>query len=305
MSLYLGIDGGATKTTCVVGDEHNVLGTATSGGSNVVRQGEEQARASLNAAILQACDAANVDRKQIASTCIGAAGGSVPRVRDAVKRIIAEVASGNVMVTIDCEIALEAALGGAPGIVVASGSGSFAYGRNDQGQIARAGGHGFAISDEGSGYWIGRTAISAALLAYDKGHNPALLLQLSQALGGNSRDELVKTANSTPPPDFAALFPIVTQAAEAGDVIAIDVLRRAASELAQLPLIVARKLWPEDKEINVAMAGGVFQNSEVVSQRFSDELNALCPKAKITLSVVSPVMGALELARKNKTGVCR
>ncbi len=305
MSLYLGIDGGATKTTCVVADKHNVLGTGTSGGSNVVRQGEEQARASLHAAILQACAAANIDRNQVASTCIGAAGGSVPRVRDAMNRIIAEAVSGTIVVTIDCEIALEAALGGTPGIVVSSGSGSFAYGRNRQGQIARAGGHGFAISDEGSGYWIGRAAITAALRAYDEGRNPALLLQLAQALGGNSRDELVRLANSTPPPDFAALFPIVAQAADTGDVIAAGVLRRAASELAQLAVIVARKLWPEDKEIDIAMAGGVFQNSETVRQRFCDELNSLRSNANVILSVVSPVMGALELARKNKADARR
>ena len=301
MSLYLGIDGGATKTICVVGDENNVLGTGTSGGCNVVRQGEAQARASLRAAILQACGAAEVDPKQIASTCIGVAGGSVANVRDAVKRIIADIVSGEVIVVGDNEIALEAAFLGRPGVIVASGSGSIAYGRNEKGITARAGGHGFAISDEGSGYWIGRTAITAALRAYDEGSEPQLLLQLAQALGASSRDELVKVANGSTKPDFAALFPVVVRAADAKDLIAVDVLRRAAVELAQLALIVARKLWSKEEEekIDVAIIGGVFQNSETVRKRFCEELKVVLPNASVIQSVVDPAMGALERARKN------
>ena len=60
-------------------------------------------------------------------------------------------------------IALEAAFGSGPGVIVIAGTGSIAYGRNREGQTARAGGWGFAISDEGSGHWIGRTAVAAAI----------------------------------------------------------------------------------------------------------------------------------------------
>ncbi len=214
MGIYLGIDGGGTKTTCAIGDEKNLLGTGTSGGSNVVRHGEAQARASVQAAILKACVSAKIDPGQVERTCVGVAGASVPQVKDAVRRFVAEIVPGSVVVLGDNEIALEACFGCAPGVVVASGSGSIAYGRNDKGEIARAGGHGFAIGDEGSGYWIGRAALSASLRAQDNGTETLMLTQLALALGVRSRDEIVKLANGHPAPDFAALFPVVMGASE-------------------------------------------------------------------------------------------
>ncbi|HET8667177.1 MAG TPA: BadF/BadG/BcrA/BcrD ATPase family protein, partial [Terriglobales bacterium] len=138
MGIFLGIDGGGTKTTCVVGDEKNLLGTGTSGGSNVVRLGEAQARGSLEAAILKACQAAKVEPSRVERTCIGVAGASVPEVREAIRRFIAEIVPGEVIVVGDNEVALEAAFGGASGVIVASGTGSIAYGRNEQGKTARA-----------------------------------------------------------------------------------------------------------------------------------------------------------------------
>jgi N-acetylglucosamine kinase-like BadF-type ATPase len=299
MGIYVGIDGGGTKTTCAIGDEKNLLGTGTSGGSNVVRLGEAQARASVQAAILKACVSAKVDPGQVERTCIGVAGASVPQVKDAVRRFVSEVVPGTVVVLGDNEIALESVFGGAPGVVVASGSGSIAYGRNEQGETARAGGHGFAIGDEGSGYWIGRAAVSAALRALDNGKETLMLTQLAYALGAHARDEIVKVANSSPPPDFAAVFPVVTQASEAEDPIAVEVLKRAGGELAQLAATVIRRLWPENTAVRVGMVGGVFQNSSIVRQEFYNALRAIHPKVNVSFSVANPVMGALLIARKD------
>ncbi len=299
MGIYVGIDGGGTKTTCAIGDEKNLLGTGASGGSNVVRLGEAQARASVQAAFLKACASAKVDPGQVERTCVGVAGASAPQVKDAARRFVAEVAPGTVLVLGDHEIALEAAFGGAPGVVVASGSGSIAYGRNDKGETARAGGHGCAIGDEGSGYWIGRAAISASLRAQDNGTETLMLTQLALALGAHSRGEIVNVANGTPAPDFASLFPVVTEASEAGDPIAVNVLERAGKELADLAATVIRKLWSGDETVRVGMVGGVFQNSSIVRQEFYNALRAVHPRVNVSFSVVNPVMGALSIARKN------
>ena len=87
-------------------------------------------------------------------------------------------------------IALEAAFGSGPGVIVIAGTGSIAYGRNREGQTARAGGWGFAISDEGSGHWIGRTAVAAAIGAWDEDpeQNAALDRDSDEVLApGNDR----------------------------------------------------------------------------------------------------------------------
>ena len=169
VSIFLGIDGGGSKTTCIIGDEHSLLSTGTSAGSNVVRVGERQARETLGAAVRQACAAANITPGQIDRTCVGIAGGARPEIAAVVLRLLSEFISGEIEVVGDMVIALEAAFGSGPGVIVIAGTGSIAYGRNSAGEIARAGGWGFAISDEGSGHWIGRSAVAASMRAYEGG----------------------------------------------------------------------------------------------------------------------------------------
>ena len=135
MAIYLGIDGGGTKTTCVVADEHSVLGSATSGGSNITRLGETRVREALEAGVRDACAAAGVDPGKINSTCAGLSGAGRAEVRDAVSLILAEIVGGRVQVVSDLETTLEAAFGGGPGVVVIAGTGSIAYGR--EGRAAR------------------------------------------------------------------------------------------------------------------------------------------------------------------------
>jgi len=76
MGIYLGIDGGGSKTACVVADDALVLGAATAGGSNIVCLGEETARANLHAAIQEACAIAGIRPGDISSAVIGVAGAA-------------------------------------------------------------------------------------------------------------------------------------------------------------------------------------------------------------------------------------
>ena len=163
MPYYLGIDGGGTKTTCVVGDESQILATATAGPSNIVRVGEAQARESLQQSVRQACSAAGITPAQVAHTCVGGSGAARPELANIVRRALAEILPTPIDVVGDMEIALEAAFDAGPGVIVIAGTGSIAYGRNRHGTTARAGGWGFAIGDEGSAHWIGRAAVSAVL----------------------------------------------------------------------------------------------------------------------------------------------
>jgi glucosamine kinase len=297
--LFLGVDGGGTQTTCVLGDATSVLATATSGASNVTRVGEEGARQALHQAIRTVCSGANVDAAKITRACVGLAGAARPEVENAVRRILCEVVSCELEIVGDMVIAMQAAFGSGPGVIVIAGTGSIAYGRNEAGQTARVGGWGFQISDEGSGYWIGRTAVMQIMRAQDdiKGPSSALARQLLKAWRLNSIEELVPVANATPAPDFAQLFVPVLCEADAGDPIARSVLTRAGTELARLGKLAIGKTFPVPENVPVAMAGGVFRNSALVRQVFYDALQAEYPKAIISPTVVEPVRGALDLAR--------
>src|SRR5579863_6133503 len=225
MSIFMGIDGGGSQTTCAVGDEKSLLGSGGGAGSNVVRVGEAQARKSISAAILQACAKAKLSPQQIIRTCIGVAGGARPEATEIIRRILSELVSGEIDVVGDMVIAMEAASGMGPGVIVIAGTGSIAYGRNSAGQTARAGGWGFAISDEGSGHWIGRSAAAATMRAFDEaGAESAgpLLEGVMKSWGVTMREQFVVAANKSP--DFAALLPAVLSAADAGDATARIVL---------------------------------------------------------------------------------
>src|ERR671922_2108479 len=155
MAFYLGIDAGGTSTRCVVGDEHKVMGTATTSSAKIARVGVEQARQALQTAIRKACSAAKIDPLKISQACIGIAGASRPEVVETARAWAAEIVGGKIDVLGDMQVALEAAFGGAPGVIVISGTGSICYGRNQRGEAARTGGGGPVVSDEGSGDWIG------------------------------------------------------------------------------------------------------------------------------------------------------
>ena len=300
VSIFLGIDGGGTKTSCIIGDENSVLGTGTSAGSNVVRVGEARARKSLGAAIRQACAAANISPSKIEKTCVGIAGGALPEINAVVRRLVSEFVSGDVGVVGDMVIAMEAAFGAGPGVIVIAGTGSIVYGRNSAGQTARAGGWGFAISDEGSGHWIGRSAAAATMRAFDEaGAESAgpLLEGVMKSWGVTMREQFVVAANKSP--DFAALLPAVLSAADAGDATARIVLTQAGRELATLAEIVIARLFGKRRAVPVAVSGGVFGNSAVVRQVFGRRIRAAYPRASLNTTVVDPVKGALTLARKN------
>jgi len=328
---YLGIDGGGTKTTCAVGDESQLLATATAGPSNIVRVGEVQARKSLQQAVSQACAAAGITPAQVARTCVGGSGAARPELAEIVRCALAEILSTPIDVVGDMQIALQAAFDNGPGVIVIAGTGSIAYGRDRQGRTVRAGGWGFAIGDEGSAHWIGRAAVSAVLRAADlfsvdfgasdlsqaepahfepthaesrdgvqpgsRPQNSSLSAALCKAWGVGSLIDLARAANAIPPPDFAALFPAV---AASTDDLATQVLTRAGTELAQVAAVVGHRLFPEAEPapVRVAMTGGVFRHAPLVRQVFYNELRRLEPRAEVNPQVVDPVEGALRMARR-------
>ena len=142
MPYFLGIDGGGSKTTCLLGDEHAVLAQATGAGSNPIRVGEERSRQALHGVVSEACAAARIQPSQIDRTCIGLAGAARPQIEKQVRSVLAEVVGGELEVAGDMVVALEAGFRGGPGLIVIAGTGSIAYGRNQRGETARAGGWG-------------------------------------------------------------------------------------------------------------------------------------------------------------------
>ena len=300
MPYYIGIDGGGTKTTCAVGDELHLLATAVSGPSNIVRVGESQARESLLQGVRQACAAAAIKPQQIAGTCVGGSGAGHPELAAVVRNYLSQILPSPIDVVGDMQIALEAAFDSGPGVIVIAGTGSIAYGRDLQGRTVRAGGWGFAIGDEGSAHWIGRSAVNLLLRSSDRIDGIAetpLAEALFKAWGVATLSDLSRAANSVPPPDFAALSPAILAS---DDAVATQVLTAAGRELAEIAFVVIERLFAIGGGANVpvAMTGGVFRHAPRVREVFYNELGQLEPRAEINPQVVDPVEGALRMARR-------
>ena len=299
MSFFLAIDAGGTKTRCLLADETKVLGRAVTGSVKLMRVGEVEASARLQAMLAEVSLKTGVDLKKVTQTCVGLSGLTIDTVREWGEREIASLVGGNLLLTGDEDIALDAAFRGGPGILVIAGTGAAVLGRAADGTLYRAGGWGPAISDEGSGFWIGQEALRAAFWAKDRDIASTLLPEIGQLWGANSIGEIVEMANARPGPDFPALTPIVARCAEDGDEMAIAVLERAGVELAEQVALVALKMKESGVgSVEAAYTGSVLEHIALVRSSMIEALKTSSPEVTVIDGAVDALEGALWRARE-------
>ena len=305
MRYFLAIDAGGTKTECVLGDERRELARVQAGSIKRMRVGEQEARRNLTEALDALSRRSGVGLGSISASCVGTSGASVPMVADFIREALATMVAGEVDLCGDEEIAMDAAFEGERGVLVIAGTGSHVAGRAADGRMARAGGWGPTISDEGSGHWIGQQAVCGAFRAINAGKPTALIEHIQRHWQLGSLADLVAYANAAP--DFASLAPVVAACADAGDPVACDVLRRAGEELAQLGLHVidhVRELEsPLDQKARIplpeiAVTGSVLRQVALVRQAMEETFLRAHSALTIRPGAIDPVDGALWRARK-------
>ncbi|HVT04086.1 MAG TPA: BadF/BadG/BcrA/BcrD ATPase family protein [Thermoanaerobaculia bacterium] len=299
--LYLGVDGGGSKTAAdVVDSTLHVLGEGTGGPSNYLRVGMTAAVEELRKAVLDAAAAAKVDFSTIRYCYLGIAGADHPRHRAAlVEELRKFFPHDNFTVDSDARIALTAAVGLGAGIVVIAGTGSVAFGRNAANREARAGGWGPTLGDEGSGYSIARRGLAAIVKAFD-GRGPATLMTdvLCNEYGMCKPEDLpfFVYAPTTHADDIARCFKMVLHAAEQGDDVARRIFAEEGAELGMTALTVARRLGLQNEAFRVACVGGAFKAGPLLAGPFSERLLAGAPLADLQPPRTTPVIGAAEMA---------
>ena len=262
MKLYLGVDGGQSGTTAIIGDETGrILGRGEAGPCNHAAAGEGRAKlehavtASLQAASAEAgLDAATI---RFDAACFGMSGGP-----DDKREILAAILrTERLVVTDDAVIALAGATSTGQGIIIIAGTGSIAFGRNPAGRTSRAGGWGYIFGDEGSGFDLARQATRASL-RMEEGWGPATLLRerLLAATESSSANEMLHRfyTDAWPRSRVATLARLVDDTAADSDPVAIELLRGAAQQLAMLAGAVRNELWSQGAPVEVAYIGGVF-----------------------------------------------
>jgi N-acetylglucosamine kinase len=271
MRLFLGVDGGQSGTTALIGDENGrIVGQGTAGPCNhaAADEGRAKLERAVRGSLAEACREAGLDAATVrfAVACFGMSGGP-----DDKREILAVILHADRwVVTTDAVTALAGATATGQGIVVIAGTGSIAFGRNAAGDEARAGGWGYVFGDEGGAFDIVRQA-ARALLRAEEGWGPPSRLRdaLLEATGAANANEMLHRfyGDEWPRPRVATLAPLVDRAAAEGDAVAQRIMDGAAIQLAMLTGAVRGQLWQPGERVDVAYVGGVF-GSGLLREKF-------------------------------------
>ncbi|HEX2099295.1 MAG TPA: BadF/BadG/BcrA/BcrD ATPase family protein [Candidatus Synoicihabitans sp.] len=267
--LKLGVDGGGTKTELVAIDESGeVLARQIAPGCNPSIVGPDHARRIATDALVMLVDQARLLRPDASVTTTLLCMAGSPLFWNEYGRSLTEF--GDVRTLDDSLPVLELATRGAPGLVLHGGTGSFVAARAPDGRVHYAGGLGWRFGDPGSGYDLGRRAVSRALLELQGWALPSLLGQLIRDHTGLADAPAVTRyfyAHADPNRQIAALAPGVLHLASEGEPAATELVLASAGELLDLALRVARELFtpaPFDT-IRAGLSGPILVHPTVVA----------------------------------------
>jgi N-acetylglucosamine kinase-like BadF-type ATPase len=296
MTSVLGIDAGGSKTVAVLADgSERILATVRGGGANLRTHGELQVEKVLHGLV----EAAGIKGEAIPeAVALGIAGADRPEDHAVLRAILNRIGfRRGVVVTNDAQIAFVAGSRERVGLALVCGTGSIAWGRNRSGEIARAGGWGWHVGDEGSGFWIGERAIRQVLRAVD-GRGPATSLE--KALIEHfeiQRPEQILHAiydRDYPRPLVARFAAQVERAALDGDAVAQRILLDAADELALATRSVRDRLRLEEGAYDVVLSGGTFAAVPTLVEEVTRRVKT--PRAAVFPLREEPALGAVRLA---------
>ena len=292
--IYLGVDGGGTKTAFTVVDgSGKVLSQYLAGSSYYPQIGIENLADMIAGGVAEVCpDPASLGFAFFGLPAFGEDSRIDPLIARLPQAILGHdrYAVGNDMV---CGWA--GSLGGGDGINIVSGTGSIAYGEY-RGKSARAGGWGEIFSDEGSAYWIATRGLQLFSRMSDGRSPPGPLLGALRDHFALQEDldlcgHVMGAAGNRD--SIAALSQIVASAAGAGDEAAADIFRDAANELADIVHAVAKKLaFEEGDDIPVSWSGGVFRSGDLVTEPFKARLAAMDSRYRFVDPIADPTLGA-------------
>jgi N-acetylglucosamine kinase-like BadF-type ATPase len=294
--VYIGIDAGGSKTELMAAhvqpDERlNLFGSS----GNPARVGFDGCIDVLSELILQATE--RLAAEHVVSVCAGIAGAGRAsdqmRIREGIVTELGDRAPDRLLITHDGDIALEAAFEGESGIMVITGTGSVTLARTRAGEFLRAGGWGYLIGDEGSGYALGAFGMRALAHAFDGGPRTAISNLLAESRDVTTSEDLFELVyhDRVPLQKFA---PLVIRAARKGDEIARRIVLDQTRSLAR------QVRWLADRCSSVrpqlALLGGLT-NEPYYYGSLSEALLEEFPGWLVMEPLNRPVVGAWRMAR--------
>ncbi len=303
MKYIIGIDGGGTKTDCVVVDSNlHILFKTKGNPSNFLVEGTEKVSESILVLINKCKEELKFDYSDIEIILLGTAGAGrkndVDRLKDSFINFSKNkgIYLHHFHVESDARIALEGAFTGKPGAILIAGTGSIILGKDKDGHIHRVGGFGRQIGDEGSGYSLGRKGFNAVSKQFDGRGIPTIISELiKEKFNIDSSESLITEIyrNNFP---IASIAPLVISAAENNDIPAKKIIE---DELAELLLhISAMKQKLGLFELDISFIGGLVNNDNFYSRTLKEKIIKNFKDVNIKSPEGPPVFGAVLMAKE-------
>ena len=263
-SYYLGIDGGATKTTFALADaEGNVIDSITLGSSNPNDIGFEACTSVLYEGINTITK--NIPNRKI-SMFAGISGGGVKDVRDKLKIFFRDFGFMRFDNASDGDNIVAAGLGDSDGITVIMGTGSSCFAKRGD-TMTRIGGLGYLFDHAGGGYDLGNAVISAACKAEDGNGEPTILRDLLlERLGTETVTENIVKFYSLGKNGIASFAQLVFTALEAGDAVAKRIIDTNMDHVAKLIGAAYRRFFSGESGVDTVLVGGLTKSSHLFDE---------------------------------------
>ncbi len=290
--IGLGIDGGGSKTEALLLDDAgHILGVGRAGPSNTFFVTEADALAAMRAAV----DAAMDSPPRMDALAVSA---KLPDALIEALSVHYDIPRWRHLEEPESALAAGQPFAGVPiRVVVCAGTGSMAMGVGAEDERLLAGAAGPIVGDEGSAYWLGQQALTGMFHALDGRRPPSpLTKRLPQYLDTPASFWPLLHRVYGPPAmsrhEIAALAPLVTEMAAAGDPLALELTRKGARELGRLVHALGRRLDVLETVFGVQPYGGVFRAGEMVLSPFRDAVRTAAPRAEVLPPIFRPVLGA-------------
>jgi N-acetylglucosamine kinase-like BadF-type ATPase len=284
----IGLDIGGTKTRGVRFEDGSVVADDSVGSSNVQNVTREEAARHLAELF------GRIGGGTVARVYAGAGGIDTDADAEALAALIAPHVPGARITVVHDSRLLLAAGGASTGVAVIGGTGSAAWGRNESGEEARAGGWGYLLGDEGSGYWLGREAVRHSLRRMNQGLEPdELTTALLASCGTDDPNKLIALFHSpeTGRRYWAEKARLVVAAAAAGHPASQELVDQAGRDLAGLAEQTVRQLGLDGP---VILGGGLGMHVPRLQASFRSAL-AAAGITDVRILEQDPVFGVLQL----------
>ncbi len=303
MKYYIGIDGGGTKTDCILTDENNLILNSVRGGSlNLMNHGPYVSATTIYNIINTCLHLTEIQISQISGIGIGIAGAGRTDDVSELEKNLSRFFLPKIKISVysDAEAALEGAFNGRPGCILISGTGSIIFGKDDNDVVHRCGGYGRMLGDPGSGYSIGQKGLIASIRQYDQtGKSTEITRLLSEKLYIKSFKDIIDAVYKEKF-DIASLAPLVIEAFELNDLLAIEIIDKETDSLLELISCMIKKLKKES--IEIVFTGSLISNKNGFSSSLIDKMSDSFRHLIIKQPEYPPSMGAIFIMNKERAG---